>query len=109
MTRLLLLACIFYFAFAINRDKFRKKKAEHWPDHSDEHAEHMIPEHSFHAPFLFGATSTVQHWEYGGSAVATENFIRLVPAIRSRVGYMWNTEVCRRKKHYSNHTARSTR
>eukprot|EP01027_Heterolobosea_sp_BB2_P017124 GEZU01024293.1.p1 GENE.GEZU01024293.1~~GEZU01024293.1.p1 ORF type:complete len:528 (+),score=140.71 GEZU01024293.1:92-1675(+) len=47
--------------------------------------------HSFAPPFLFG-TSNIPFWDYGGSAVATEEMVRLVPAIRSRAGWIWNTE-----------------
>jgi hypothetical protein len=36
---------------------------------------------------------TIENWEYGGSAIATEGMVRLVPSIRSRVGHIWNTVV----------------
>jgi hypothetical protein len=53
----------------------------------------ILEQHSFHAPFLmtYGAGS-IPHWEYGGSALVTENYIRLTPAIQSKTGYIYNTE-----------------
>lgn len=54
---------------------------------------YVVGKHTFQAPFLFGITSSIPFWEYGGATVATENFIRLVPALQSKTGWIWNTEV----------------
>jgi len=51
-----------------------------------------VAKHSFHAPFLFGISSTIPHWDYGGAAIATEHFVRLTPVVKSRVGWLWNTD-----------------
>ncbi|KAG2392413.1 hypothetical protein C9374_012665 [Naegleria lovaniensis] len=48
--------------------------------------------HSFKPPFLYGGQQGIPYWEYGGSAIATENYIRVVPNIKSRTGYIWNVE-----------------
>ena len=52
----------------------------------------VTAKHSFQQPFLFGINSAIPYWEYGGSSVATENFVRLTPAVKSRVGWIWNLE-----------------
>ncbi|KAL9644953.1 hypothetical protein ABK040_004446 [Willaertia magna] len=52
----------------------------------------VMEKHSFQPPFLFGGQNSIPHWEYGGSTIATEKYIRIVPAIKSRTGYIWNTE-----------------
>eukprot|EP00818_Percolomonas_sp_WS_P001147 CAMPEP_0117451556 /NCGR_PEP_ID=MMETSP0759-20121206/9074_1 /TAXON_ID=63605 /ORGANISM="Percolomonas cosmopolitus, Strain WS" /LENGTH=526 /DNA_ID=CAMNT_0005244171 /DNA_START=40 /DNA_END=1617 /DNA_ORIENTATION=+ len=52
----------------------------------------ILKAHTFQPPYLFGMSSSIPHFEYGGSAVATENFVRLVPAVKSRVGWMWNLD-----------------
>jgi lectin, mannose-binding 2 len=49
--------------------------------------------HSLQTPFLFGLQSTIPHWEFGGSTILTEHYIRLTPNIKSRVGWLWNSEV----------------
>jgi len=51
-----------------------------------------VSKHSFQAPFLFGVSSNIPHWDYGGAAIATEHFLRLTPIVKSRVGYIWNLE-----------------
>lgn len=51
-----------------------------------------IMKHSMHGPYLYGISADIPFWRYGGSAVATDNYIRLVPAIGSRTGYIYNTE-----------------
>jgi len=48
--------------------------------------------HSIVPPFLFGVTTTLPHWEFGGSTISTENYLRLTPNIKSRVGWLWNIE-----------------
>lgn len=52
----------------------------------------LMEKHSFRPPFLFGGQQSIPHWEYGGSAIATESYIRVVPNIKSRTGYLWNLE-----------------
>jgi hypothetical protein len=97
MRTLILVVLVVSFVYAFDRGRYNYGGNNPYQDYGskDQPASegHQIAKHSFHSPFLFGATSTIPNWEYGGSAVATENFVRLVPAIRSRVGYIWNTEV----------------
>ncbi|EFC41479.1 lectin [Naegleria gruberi] len=52
----------------------------------------VMEKHTFRPPFLFGGQQSVPHWEYGGSSIATESYIRVVPNIKSRTGYLWNLE-----------------
>nr|CAG4712260.1 unnamed protein product [Naegleria fowleri] len=52
----------------------------------------IAEKHSFKPPFLYGGQQGIPYWEYGGSAIATENYIRVVPNIKSRTGYIWNLE-----------------
>lgn len=53
----------------------------------------FVEKHSFQPPFLqFGADTEIPYWSYGGSASATENYIRLTPATGSRLGWLWNDE-----------------
>ena len=59
----------------------------------EEERGYVVGKHTFQAPFLFGITSSIPFWEYGGATVATENFIRLVHALQSKTGWIWNTEV----------------
>ncbi|KAJ4460382.1 putative Protein ERGIC-53 [Paratrimastix pyriformis] len=48
------------------------------------------PEHSFKGPFLQGGSSGLgDHWVLGGSAVLTDSFVRLTPAIKDRRGWIW--------------------
>eukprot|EP01028_Stygiella_incarcerata_P001276 TRINITY_DN1209_c0_g1_i1.p1 TRINITY_DN1209_c0_g1~~TRINITY_DN1209_c0_g1_i1.p1 ORF type:complete len:509 (+),score=144.63 TRINITY_DN1209_c0_g1_i1:131-1657(+) len=54
-------------------------------------AEEVLRQHQLVAPYARGRSMTIDNWEYGGSAIATESFVRLVPSIRSRVGHLWNT------------------
>lgn len=53
----------------------------------------IMGQHSFQPPYLMNyGTGAIPNWEYGGSTLATETYIRLVPAIQSRTGYMYNTQ-----------------
>jgi mannose-binding lectin 1 len=47
--------------------------------------------HSFRAPFYLGRGGTLPFWEFGGSAIVSEDRIRLTPALQSRVGWVWNS------------------
>jgi len=58
----------------------------------------FMEKHSFKPPFLFGGQQSIPYWEYGGSSIATENYVRIVPNIKSRTGYIWNTEPVNMKK-----------
>jgi hypothetical protein len=52
-----------------------------------------IQEHTLLPPLLeseaFGGTR-LRHWTFGGSAVVTDNFVRLTPAKQSREGFCFN-------------------
>ena len=41
---------------------------------------------------LPGRALDIPGWEFGGSTISTDNFLRLTPAIRSRAGWVVNTE-----------------
>eukprot|EP01104_Vermistella_antarctica_P005761 TRINITY_DN1634_c0_g1_i1.p1 TRINITY_DN1634_c0_g1~~TRINITY_DN1634_c0_g1_i1.p1 ORF type:complete len:538 (+),score=122.08 TRINITY_DN1634_c0_g1_i1:114-1727(+) len=41
---------------------------------------------------VFPTGRLASHWQMGGSAVQTENFLRLTPAIQSRVGRIWRRQ-----------------
>jgi hypothetical protein len=53
---------------------------------------YIATKHTLVSPFLFGATSSLPYFEHGGSSIVTERFIRLTPAVKSRTGWIWNTE-----------------
>lgn len=40
-----------------------------------------------------GRGGTLPFWEFGGSAIVSEDRIRLTPALQSRVGWVWNSVV----------------
>ncbi|KAL0479169.1 hypothetical protein AKO1_007992, partial [Acrasis kona] len=95
-TRIALVLIVICATFVYNRHGTGKYNSYNFNYHNvDENngkSGVKMDQHSFHAPFIFEGSSGIPNWEYGGSAVATESFVRLVPAIRSRVGYLWNTE-----------------
>ena len=43
--------------------------------------------------FLSGTRMVMQHWDFTGSTVITENHIRLTPDLQSKKGALWNTVV----------------
>jgi len=42
---------------------------------------------------IVGRGGTLPFWEFGGSAIVSEDRIRLTPALQSRVGWVWNSVV----------------
>lgn len=42
---------------------------------------------------IAGRGGTLPFWEFGGSAIVSEDRIRLTPALQSRVGWVWNSVV----------------
>jgi predicted nucleic acid-binding Zn-ribbon protein len=56
-----------------------------FPDGRYEHV------HSFKSPFQLVRGTYLPNWEFSGSAVITEDYVRLTPAIKSRTGAIWNT------------------
>jgi len=45
--------------------------------------------YSFKGPYLAQRDGTVPFWEHGGSAIASEESIRITPSLRSKKGYAW--------------------
>eukprot|EP00002_Diphylleia_rotans_P026768 TRINITY_DN5354_c0_g1_i13.p1 TRINITY_DN5354_c0_g1~~TRINITY_DN5354_c0_g1_i13.p1 ORF type:complete len:517 (+),score=100.00 TRINITY_DN5354_c0_g1_i13:51-1601(+) len=45
---------------------------------------------SFKAPFYMARSASIPFWDFGGSALVTEDYIRLTPDIQSRSGWLWN-------------------
>ncbi|XP_071942901.1 protein ERGIC-53-like [Antedon mediterranea] len=46
--------------------------------------------YSLKGPHLSQEDGTVPFWEYGGSALASEDQVRITPSLRSKRGYIWN-------------------
>lgn len=46
---------------------------------------------------------SISFWSFGGSAVVTDDYVRLTPAEKSRTGWIWNSKV----KQYTYTDARS--
>ncbi|XP_030828281.1 protein ERGIC-53-like [Strongylocentrotus purpuratus] len=46
--------------------------------------------YSFKGPHLIQKDETVPFWQYGGSALASEDKVRVTPSLRSRRGYIWS-------------------
>ncbi|XP_038058214.1 protein ERGIC-53-like isoform X2 [Patiria miniata] len=46
--------------------------------------------HSFKGPHLMQKDGTVPFWQYGGSAFASDEQVRITPSIRSQKGYIWS-------------------
>eukprot|EP00992_Anisonema_acinus_P014442 TRINITY_DN9296_c0_g1_i1.p1 TRINITY_DN9296_c0_g1~~TRINITY_DN9296_c0_g1_i1.p1 ORF type:complete len:325 (-),score=53.26 TRINITY_DN9296_c0_g1_i1:14-988(-) len=53
----------------------------------------MVDHHSLVGPFISEWwQGGVPHWDFGGSAVVTDKFIRLAPDKQSRLGWLWNDQ-----------------
>ena len=53
----------------------------------------IIQHHSLHPPHLRDTWGTdVPHWNFFGSAVVSDEYVRLTPDRQSQVGSVWNTE-----------------
>lgn len=51
----------------------------------------VSPSHSLEAPFIHDWwIEGIPHWEIGGDAVVTSDFLRLTPNLPSRFGFAWN-------------------
>eukprot|EP00116_Pleurobrachia_bachei_P004807 sb/3465069/ len=46
--------------------------------------------HSFKGPSLTDVAGKVPFWDYGGSAMASTDSVRITPSIRSKQGWIWN-------------------
>ncbi|XP_022084593.1 protein ERGIC-53-like [Acanthaster planci] len=46
--------------------------------------------HSFKGPHLMQKDGSVPFWQYGGSAFASDEQVRITPSIRSQRGYIWS-------------------
>jgi hypothetical protein len=73
-----------------------------------EHDKKYMTANSFRAPFYLCNSHSISHpfensshssargtlpfWNFGGSAVITDEFIRLTPSEKSRVGFIWNSK-----------------
>lgn len=57
------------------------------PDHD------ILQHHSLLPPFVHDFWQEgLPHWDIGGDAIVTENFIRLTPSFSSRYGWLWNSQ-----------------
>lgn len=45
--------------------------------------------YSFKGPYLAQKDGSVPFWTYGGSAIASEESVRITPSLRSKKGYIW--------------------
>jgi mannose-binding lectin 2 len=45
---------------------------------------------SFRPPFAWSSTGPVPNWDFGGSTVVTDGYIRITPDRQSRRGWLWN-------------------
>ena len=53
----------------------------------------IVKHHSLISPYISEWwQGGIEHWDFGGSAVVTDKFIRLTPDTRSKVGWLWNDE-----------------
>jgi mannose-binding lectin 1 len=53
----------------------------------------IVTHHSLHPPFITDWwQGGLPHWDFGGSAVVTDHYIRLTPDKQSRHGWVWNEE-----------------
>lgn len=48
--------------------------------------------YSFKGPHLVQRDGTVPFWEYGGSAIASDESIRITPSLRSKRGHVWTKD-----------------
>ncbi|KAF6022684.1 hypothetical protein EB796_019014 [Bugula neritina] len=46
--------------------------------------------HSFKGPHLVQKDRTVPFWTYVGNAIASDDFVRLAPSLKSQRGLIWN-------------------
>ncbi|XP_072173780.1 protein ERGIC-53-like [Diadema setosum] len=46
--------------------------------------------YSFKGPHLIQKDETVPFWQYGGSALASDDKVRVTPSMRSRKGFIWS-------------------
>ncbi|XP_034948654.1 vesicular integral-membrane protein VIP36 [Chelonus insularis] len=53
----------------------------------------MKREHSLIRPYQ-GMGMTIPYWDFTGSTIVTENYIRLTPDLQSQQGAIWNTVPC---------------
>lgn len=49
-----------------------------------------VPQHTLSRPFVVGRGG-LRFWNYGGSAIVTDDYVRLTPDSQSRTGFLWNT------------------
>ncbi|XP_012281564.1 vesicular integral-membrane protein VIP36 [Orussus abietinus] len=55
--------------------------------------DYMKREHSLIRPYQ-GSGMTIPYWDFMGSTLVTNNYIRLTPDIQSKQGAIWNTVPC---------------
>lgn len=48
--------------------------------------------HSFKGPYLINSNGVIPFWEFGGSAIPSEDQVRVCPSIKSRRGWVWTKE-----------------
>jgi Legume-like lectin family len=56
-----------------------------------EHGEYLAEMFSLRPPFPFGRVFTLPNYKYYGSAVVTENYVRLTPDRQSKKGSVWGS------------------
>ena len=49
--------------------------------------------YSFKGPYLAQKDGTVPFWEYSGSAIASEEMVRITPSLRSKKGQIWTRQL----------------
>ncbi|XP_012260312.1 vesicular integral-membrane protein VIP36 [Athalia rosae] len=55
--------------------------------------DYMKREHSLIRPYQ-AAGMTIPYWDFGGSTMVTNNYVRLTPDLQSKQGSLWNSVPC---------------
>ncbi|MPC26215.1 Vesicular integral-membrane protein VIP36 [Portunus trituberculatus] len=82
---------LFHCAIVVFSLIISSTSAGEWRTH-----EYVVREHSLVKPYQ-GMGTTIPYWDFLGSTMVTNNYIRLTGDIQSQRGAVWNTSCCLRR------------